>query len=544
MDKSKSNPTPRARILDAASKVFADEGFAGARVDEIARRAGVNKAMLYYHVGDKTVLYHAVLERNFGRVNAILAAVVELDASPTEQLTALITDLAVLVQQHPEHPRIVLREVAAGAPNLPPEILRQMLMIIASVRSILERGVAAGEFRSNRPDPHPLDAGRLAGVHDGHHAAPRADRQPRSRSRSTHHRRPPELSSRHPAARHCQGSMSMQFRSVPTLISTIALVVIATAACHQEDSLHGDVRASGHIEATEVRIASTIGGRLLSAPFHEGDPVDAGEVMATFDTTELRHELARARAELDAADAQLRLLLSGTRAEDLRRAEERLASARAELDAADRDLTRLRGLADRGTATTKTRDDASTRFEIAERAVATAQAELDKLVAGPRREEIAAARAHRAAAAALVAKLTYRMSEATVRAPCDGMVTSRVAEPGEVLFTGAPITVLTDLDHPWLNVWVDEPSLSRIALGDTAEVRVDGQEAPYKGTVTFVSDVAEFTPKNVQTPAERASLVFRVKIALDNADGIFKPGMPADAVFHERRSDASSTDGR
>jgi AcrR family transcriptional regulator len=142
---------PRDAILDAASAVFAETGFAGARVDEIARRAGVNKAMLYYHVGDKTALYHAVLERNFSRVNSVLTSVVEQAETPTEQLNALIAGLADLVRQYPEHPRIVLREVAAGAPNLPLEIVQQMLGIVATVRSILGRGVASGEFR--RTDP-------------------------------------------------------------------------------------------------------------------------------------------------------------------------------------------------------------------------------------------------------------------------------------------------------------------------------------------------------------------------------------------------------
>ncbi len=142
---------PRDAILDAASSVFAETGFAGARVDEIARRAGVNKAMLYYHVGDKAVLYHAVLERNFSRVNSVLSSVVEQAKTPTDQLNALIAGLAGLVGQYPEHPRIVLREVAAGAPNLPLEIVQQMLGIVATVRSILERGVASGEFR--RTDP-------------------------------------------------------------------------------------------------------------------------------------------------------------------------------------------------------------------------------------------------------------------------------------------------------------------------------------------------------------------------------------------------------
>lgn len=291
------------------------------------------------------------------------------------------------------------------------------------------------------------------------------------------------------------------------------------------------IRASGHIEATEVRLAATVGGRLLEAPFAEGEQVRAGELVARLDTALMDHELARARAEAEAADARLRLLVSGSRAEDIRRAEEQLAQAQAELDAARRELARLATLAERGSATEKARDDAVTRREVAERGVAARRAELDKLLAGSRREEIESARAQRAAAEAAVAAVNQRIAEATVLAPRDGVITVRAAEPGEVLAPGAPIAVLTDLAHPWLDVWVDEPSLAHIHLGQEVEVSSGRPSVTRRGRVAFVSPVAEFTPKNVQTPEERAKLVFRIKVALPNPDGVFKPGMPADATF-------------
>jgi HlyD family secretion protein len=301
------------------------------------------------------------------------------------------------------------------------------------------------------------------------------------------------------------------------------------------------IHASGHIEATEVRLAAKVGGRLLELPYREGDAVAAGAVVARFDTSDAEHELARARAELDGADAALRLLLAGTRAEDLRQAEQELARAQAELDAAERDVTRLDALAERGTATVKARDDARTRREVAARATAAARAVLDKLAAGPRAQEIEAARARRAAAEATVAGISQRIADMTVTAPRAGVITGRTAEPGEVLPAGAPLSVLTDIAESWLTVYVDQPSLSRFALGDEVEVRVDGRTEPFAGKVTFVSPVAEFTPKNVQTPDERAKLVFRVKIILDNRDGVFKPGMPADAYFRGSRQPTANS---
>jgi len=318
-----------------------------------------------------------------------------------------------------------------------------------------------------------------------------------------------------------------RFTLALTLIS--ATVVLLSGCSKSVDD--GTIRASGHIEATEVRLAAKVGGRLLEAPLEEGEAITAGALVAQLETVDAEHQLAQARANVEAADAQLRLLLAGSRAEDLRRAEDQMAQAQAELDAARRDLDRLSGLADRGSATEKSRDDAATRQEIAERAVAAARAQLDKLVAGPRRQEIETARAQRASADAMVAAVEQQITDATVLAPCDGVVTTRIAEPGEILPPGATIAVLTDLDRPWLTVWIDEPSLSRVTLGQSVTVRVDGSDRDFEGTVSFISPVAEFTPKNVQTPDERAKLVFRVKVHLANPDGIFKPGMPADAHF-------------
>ena len=311
------------------------------------------------------------------------------------------------------------------------------------------------------------------------------------------------------------------------LMSTTAVFV---TGCNKslDDST---IRASGHIEATEVRLAAKVGGRLLEAPLEEGQTITAGVLVARLETVDAEHQLAQARANAEAADAQLRLLLAGSRAEDLRRAEDQMAQAQAELDAARRDLDRLSGLADRGSATEKSRDDAATRKEIAERSVAAARAQLDKLVAGPRRQEIEAARAQRAAADAMVDAVEQKISDGTVLTPFEGVVTTRVAEPGEILPPGATIAVLTDLARPWLTVWIDEPSLSQVKLGQQVDVHIDGSDQVFDGTVSFISPVAEFTPKNVQTPDERAKLVFRVKVQLANPEGIFKPGMPADAYF-------------
>ena len=148
---SSKDPDRRDRILDAASSVFAEKGFAGARVDDIASRAGVNKAMLYYHVGDKTALYSAVLLRNFERVRVALDEALASGGSARARLEAVITALTRMVQRHPDHPRMMLREIASGAASLEPEVLAAMLEVVGVVRALIAEGTATGEFRAIDP---------------------------------------------------------------------------------------------------------------------------------------------------------------------------------------------------------------------------------------------------------------------------------------------------------------------------------------------------------------------------------------------------------
>jgi len=141
----------REKILNASSAVFAEEGFAGARVDAIAQRAGANKAMLYYHIGDKQALYSEVLNRNFGRIEKALQEGLPNEGSPSDRLRAVITIVERAIAANPDHSRIVLREFASGAANLPAEILQRMLGLLTVVRDILAEGAGSGEFR--RTDP-------------------------------------------------------------------------------------------------------------------------------------------------------------------------------------------------------------------------------------------------------------------------------------------------------------------------------------------------------------------------------------------------------
>lgn len=299
--------------------------------------------------------------------------------------------------------------------------------------------------------------------------------------------------------------------------------------------------ATGYVEATDVRVAARVAGRVAEVRAVEGATVKAGDVIAVLATTELDLAARRLQAERAQAEAQLRLLRAGARAEDIDQAAAQAAMATADIkaaeterDAAQADEVRFDQLLSVRAGSVKQRDDARTRRELADARLRAAgdrlraaDAVLARLRAGSRAEEIDAARARVAAVEAQIASLDHDRADATVVAPLAGVVTARLVEPGELVGVGTPLAVVVDLEHAWVNAYVEEPRVPSLRIGQAVTVVTDaGDTMP--GTIATVSPRAEFTPRNVQTAAERARLVYRVKVTVDNRSGVLKPGMPVE----------------
>lgn len=314
-----------------------------------------------------------------------------------------------------------------------------------------------------------------------------------------------------------------------TATSVAALALLGAAACRnpQDPSL---IVASGHVEATDVRISAKVPGRLQSLPLQEGDTVVAGQELARVDTTDLDLALRQARAERAQAAAELRLRLAGARAEDIAELEAQIAGVEADLAGAQRDLDRMQGLLDSGSGTSKARDDAHTRRDVLSARLAATRQALARLQAGFRTEEKDAARARLLAVEARIAQIEQQIADATVVAPLAAVVTEKVAEQGELVQVGSPLVVLTRLEEPWLTAYVSALDLPKLRLGQSGQVVTDDGQTR-AGRISYIASQAEFTPKNVQTRDERIKLVYKVKVAVPNPDGLFKPGMPAEARF-------------
>ena len=341
--------------------------------------------------------------------------------------------------------------------------------------------------------------------------------------------------------------MSHPRTECPLRLSLAALglmAAIAAMACRDQAPLTS-IRVSGHVEADDVQLSAEVGGRVLELTVAEGDRVTAGQVIARLDTRDAELAIARGRAERAQADAQLRLLQAGSRQEDIRQAAAQVTAADADVSAAEAelknataDLERFESLLRANAGSRKARDDAQARRDVASDRVAAAKERRRALAeqaaavkAGARREEIQAAAARVAAIDAQIATYQKAVADATVVAPIAATVTTKLVNVGEIVAARAPLVVLTDLDHAWGEVFVDEPLVPRLVLGQPATLHTDAGGEGLAGKVTFISPKAEFTPRNVQTAEERSRLVYRVKVTVDNSKGILKSGMPVEAEF-------------
>jgi len=239
-------------------------------------------------------------------------------------------------------------------------------------------------------------------------------------------------------------------------------------------------------------------------------------------------EAIRAR---DVARAQLDVLLAGTREERIRLARSALVAAEAEADAARDALKNATELYEDRLNARQRRDAAQAALESAVALEAAARAELDLLLDGYTDEAIENARGRLAEARGALKAAKVRRAYCNIVAPCSGTVTEEVAEPGEVVGAGVPIVVLTDLENIWLRAYLAFTELGKVKLGQTLRVATEAvPDREFEGKIIRISDEAEFTPKDVQTAEQRVRQVYWIKIGLGDADGLLKPGMPADVL--------------
>ena len=288
---------------------------------------------------------------------------------------------------------------------------------------------------------------------------------------------------------------------------------------------------SGNIEAHQSVLGfKTVQSRITELPFNEGQWVKAGTLLSRLDDSDYRQQVTIAQTTLEVQKRQLAMAEQNCTA-----ARKLLESDAADLELATLEFTRADDLMKKGAGTIEARDQTRAALKKANAAIERDQA-LEQVA--ERQIALATANVENAEQAIKLARII--LDYTILAAPFDGVITVRQAELGEIMVPGTPVMTLADLDHIWLRAYINETDIGKIRLDQPAKVTTDTYPGKsYKGRVSFISSSAEFTPKSVETHAERVTLVYRIKIDIDNPTHELVPGMPADALLEVSPAGAS-----
>lgn len=283
---------------------------------------------------------------------------------------------------------------------------------------------------------------------------------------------------------------------------------------------------SGNVDVREVSLAFRGSDRIAEILVDEGDTVKEGQVLARLDGRELELSIAKTQADIRSQESTVEKLHNDTRSEEIAQAQQNYEQAAAAN--AQGTYARYQAIYDDIQGISRqTLDTARHDAEAKQAAASAAQSAYEEAVNGARPEDIAIGEANLEASNQELARLEYQLSQYELRAPADGVIRSRLLQPGDMASSSTPVFKLSLLNKKWVRVYVKEADLGKVYEGQPADVYIDSQKAPIAGQVGYISDTAEFTPKTVQTDELRTALVYEVRVYVDDDDNVLRLGMPA-----------------
>ncbi len=301
---------------------------------------------------------------------------------------------------------------------------------------------------------------------------------------------------------------------------------------HQRDKGHdGALVLHGNVDIRQIALAFDGSGRVAELRVEEGDRVSAGAVLAVLDTRTLALQAEQAQAQIGVQLQTLLRLRNGSRPQEVAQARSRVTAAQADAAQAEQDLKRLQDITDstqgRGISA-QDLDRARSHLQVAQAKVAEQREALRLTELGPRAEDVAGAEAQLKAAQAQLALLQHQIAQGELRAPVDAVVRSRLLESGDMATPQKPVFALALTQPKWVRIYVGESDLGRVKPGMEARVVTDGQPGKsIAGKVGYISSVAEFTPKSVQTEELRTSLLYELRVLVDDPHDLLRLGQPA-----------------
>lgn len=313
----------------------------------------------------------------------------------------------------------------------------------------------------------------------------------------------------------------------------IPLILIAAVGgwawwYYRPSSANDALTLYGNVDLRQASLAFNGAERIAEVLAEEGDVVGKGQVLARLDTSRLAPQMQQAEATVAAQQAALLQLKNGSRPEEIAQARANLASAQADALNAKAQFERQSVLTANATASKQDLDTARAAAAVADAKVDVAQSALALAIAGPRVEEISQSEAQLRGSEAQLALMRQQLADAQLFAPFDGVVRSRLMEPGEIAAPSKPVFSLATRGTKWVRAYVSETNLGHLRPGMRAKITTDSfPDQPLDGWVGFISPVAEFTPKTVETTDLRTSLVYEVRVFVEDQKDVLRLGMPA-----------------
>ncbi|MCB1936806.1 MAG: efflux RND transporter periplasmic adaptor subunit [Nitrosomonas sp.] len=283
----------------------------------------------------------------------------------------------------------------------------------------------------------------------------------------------------------------------------------------------------GNVDLREVQLAFMVQERIVELDAQEGDQVKQGQLLGKLDPTRFESIVQELEARMEHARQQLNELKNGSRPQEILKATADVDAAKASLKDAEQHYRRVEELVQENFLSPQNLDDARSRLDVA-RARLKAETEVLSLTQeGPRHEVIAAAHASLAQTEAQLKHALKDLQDTRLFSPVDGIIRSRILEPGDIATPAKPVFTLAKREPVWIRTYIPETELGLVMSGMQAQIRTDSYpDRRYPGWVGYISPTAEFTPKNVETPALRTQLVYQLWVYACNADNTLRLGMP------------------
>ena len=327
---------------------------------------------------------------------------------------------------------------------------------------------------------------------------------------------------------------------VGLLLLVVAGGVFVWHLTKAKETVNSPLNLYGNIDIRAADLAFTEQERLTEISVKEGERVTSGQVIARLKTDRLEAQIRKTNAQIAAQKETVKRLENGSRPQEIERARAEVAAAKAKVRNARNNFNRIKKTAGVGATSEQSLDDADTRLNVNLSQLAAKQKALELIIAGPRKEDIAAAKSNLKALNAALYLLNLRLADMTLTAPTAGVIQNRILEPGELANPNRPVVTLALTDPKWVRAYVSEPDLGRVFPHQKAKISSDAfTDHSFKGWVGFISPVAEFTPKSVETEELRSQLVYEVRVFVIDPKDQLRLGMPV-TVTLAKRSNISS----